>query len=154
MGAGDVFQGGQRASDDYLCGVDDPLKSSPVCCWAACEPHWDTVCHHSLDGGVVEDHLQFFFQPGIFLSNRFVLYYFPSYNWYCYVNRSSIPITISHSLREILKQKSVSCLQRVTWGMWEKSMTLLVKEQILDRVTLTDNWVISILAYTVLCYTE
>lgn len=31
-GAGDVFQRGQRAADDFLCSVDDPLKSSPVCC--------------------------------------------------------------------------------------------------------------------------
>lgn len=38
--------------------------------------------------------------------------------------------------------------------MCEKIMTLLVKEQILDRVTPTDNWLISILAYTVFSYTE
>uniref|UniRef100_A0A0E9PAH6 Uncharacterized protein n=1 Tax=Anguilla anguilla TaxID=7936 RepID=A0A0E9PAH6_ANGAN len=31
-GAGDVFQRGQRTADDFLCSVDDPLKSSPVCC--------------------------------------------------------------------------------------------------------------------------
>ncbi len=33
-------------------------------------------------------------------------------------------------------------------------MTLLLKEQILDNVFLTDNWLISILAYTVFSYTE
>ena len=55
-----IFQGGERATDDFLGRVDNPLERFPLCHCAAGEPHTHTVSQDSLYGATIEGHQQFF----------------------------------------------------------------------------------------------
>ena len=60
--AGNIVQGGQRATSDSLSCVDHSLQSYPVCCCAPSVPHCDTVHQDALHGGSVEGHKQLLLQ--------------------------------------------------------------------------------------------
>ena len=58
VGCGDVFQAGQRAADDLLGSVYDPLHCLPVLGCGACVPHTQTVRQYALHRGVIEGQQQ------------------------------------------------------------------------------------------------
>ena len=55
--SGEVLQVGQRAADDLLGSVYDPLHRLPVPSCGACEPHTQAVCY-ALHRGVIEGQQQ------------------------------------------------------------------------------------------------
>ncbi len=54
----EVLQGGERAADDPLCGVDYPLKLLPICIGAAGIPDCNGVGQQTFHSKAVEDHQQ------------------------------------------------------------------------------------------------